>query len=344
MSTPVVDVAVCVIQSPDGRVLLAERTSRQVAAGFWELPGGKIEPGETPLQAAVRELQEETGLSPVGVTPWLSYEHQFRTKRLRLHFYRARGWQGSPHGREGQRLAWVDLNAPHVAPVQPSNDRALFALSLPATFIDADLSACRSPDAFLAGLHDALSSGERLLRLRVSSFSPGQTASLLARVAGLAAAFPTARLFVPSTMDARRAGFAGVFSCSKALRQLTVRPDALLWAATCHDEVDIAHASSLGADFVVLSPIQSDPKCAGRTPIGWDGLRRCVASSAVPIYAHGGLTRDDAQAVQQAGAAGLALDLHQHPPIPQPREHHGGRQSAYMQNQSSKMMTGWQMP
>jgi len=101
MTMPVVDVAVCVVQKPDGQVLLTERTPRQVAAGFWEMPGGKIEPGETPAQAAARELQEETGLAATGLTPWIAYEHQFNTRRLRLHFFRTRAWQGTPRGGRG---------------------------------------------------------------------------------------------------------------------------------------------------------------------------------------------------------------------------------------------------
>jgi 8-oxo-dGTP diphosphatase len=298
---------VCAVQKSDGRVLLAERTSRQVAAGFWELPGGKIEPGETPQQAAARELLEETGLTPVGLTPWLSYEHQFPAKRLRLHFFRAQGWQGSPHGREGQRLAWVNPGAPHIRPVLPSNDRALFALSLPTTYVVADFCAGGRPDAVLAGLRDALSGGATLLRVRIDAASPGQAATLLARVAGLAAAYPAARVFAPSIMDARRAGLAGVHSSTHALRQMTARPPALFWAATCHTESDLARAVSLGADFVVLSPIGIDPEWPLQAPIGWDGLRRIAARTPVRIYAHGGLTESDAQAAQHAGAAGLVL-------------------------------------
>ncbi len=297
----------CVVQTSDGRVLLAERTNRQVAAGYWELPGGKIEPGETPQQAAARELQEETGLTPIGLTPWLSYEHQFPTKRLRLHFFRTQGWQGSPHGREGQRLAWVHPGAPHIQPVLASNDRALFALSLPRTYMVADFCAGSRPDAVLAGIRDALSGGATLMRVRINAASPGQAATLLARVAGLAAAFPAARVFAPSVMDARRAGLAGVHSTAYALRQLTARPPALFWAATCHTASDLARAVSLGADFVVLSPIRTDPEWPSQAPIGWDGLRRTAAQTSVRIYAHGGLTPGDAQAAQHAGAAGLVL-------------------------------------
>jgi 8-oxo-dGTP diphosphatase len=328
MTTPVVDVAVCVVQTPDGRVLLAERTRRQVAAGFWEMPGGKIEPGEAPAQAAARELLEETGLTALGVMPWLSYEHQFPSKRLRLHFFRTRGWQGSPHGREGQRLAWVDPRVPHVGPILPSNDRALFALGLPRTYRVADFGPRNSPDGFLAGVRHALSSGETLIRVRITAVSPGQTAALLARVAALATAFPAASVLVSSTMDARRAGLAGVHATTSALRQLTARPPALRWAATCHNDSDVARAVSLGADFVVLSPILPDAERPRQAPIGWDGLRRTAAASPVGIYAHGGLTQADAQAAQQAGAAGLVLPCDAAHPTREP----GSRAAPAMQH------------
>jgi 8-oxo-dGTP diphosphatase len=317
MNPPVVEVAVCVVQTSDGRVLLAERTARQVAAGFWELPGGKIEPGETPVQAAARELQEETGLAPVGIRPWLSYEHQFPTKLLRLHLFRTREWQGSPHGREGQRLAWVDPRAPHVGPILESNDRALAAINLPQAYMLADFRPNEHPYDFLRAVRDALSSGATLLRVRTTGISPGQATSLLARVAGLAGAFPAASILVSSITQARRAGLAGVHSNASALRQLTARPPARLWAATCHDNVDLARAISLGADFVVLSPIKFDPESPGQPPIGWEGLRRSAAASPVGIYAHGGLTPADAQAAQLGGAAGLVVAC---APLARPRQ------------------------
>ncbi len=307
VTPPVTDVAVCVVRSPDGFVLVAERTCRQVAAGFWELPGGKIEPGETAAQAATRELQEETGLSPVGLAPWMTYEHQFPSKRVRLHIFRMRAWEGLPHGREGQRLAWIDPAAPHVGPVLPSNDRALFAMGLPPVYIVADFGAQSSPDGVLAGLRDALSDGATLIRVRISAASPGQRAALLARVGALAGAFPGASVLTSSIMDARRAGLAGVHSCNRDLRRLTARPPVRIWAATCHDEADLARAARLGADFAVLSPILPDPARPGQTPVGWHGLRRCAAAARLAIYAQGGVNPADAQAVRAAGAAGLVV-------------------------------------
>lgn len=307
MNTPTIDVAVCVVQSPEGRVLLAERTARQVAAGFWELPGGKIEPGETPAEAAARELVEETGLTPTGLVAWRRYDHQFQTRRLRLHFFRARGWQGTAHGREGQRLAWVDPGAPHVGPLLPSNDRAMFALSLPASYPVLDIGAQDGQDDVLRRLHAVLSGGARLIRVRPSQRAPGQTTSLLTRIAALAGAFRGARILAPSVMDARRAGLAGVHSDSTELRRMMGRPAVAVWAATCHHQEDLDRAVALGADFVVLSPILADPERPHQAPLGWDGLRRLTAACSISVYAQGGLSHADEAAARAAGAAGLVV-------------------------------------
>ncbi|MBW3646140.1 MAG: NUDIX domain-containing protein, partial [Actinobacteria bacterium] len=70
---PVVDVAVGVLRAPDGRVLLAERKAGKDAAGFWELPGGQVDPGESPAQAAARELLEEVGVRALELAPWRFY-------------------------------------------------------------------------------------------------------------------------------------------------------------------------------------------------------------------------------------------------------------------------------
>jgi 8-oxo-dGTP diphosphatase len=307
VSVPVIDVAACIVQASDGRVLLAERTARQVAAGFWELPGGKIEPGESAASAAARELREETGLTPIDMVPWLKYEHRFPTKLVRLQFFRAHAWEGTALGCEGQRLAWVDPHGPHVGPLLSSNDRALFALGLPAAYIVEDFRAKDSPDDFLARLRAHLSRGAKLIRVRILKLSPGQSASLLGRVAALADAFPGTYILTASVMDARRAGLAGVHSCARELRGLVSRPSAPIWAATCHGDADVSRAISLGADFLVLSPILADPDRPDQTPIGWEGLARIAASCPVGIYAQGGLTPEQTIAVKQAGAVGVVV-------------------------------------
>ena len=88
MRLPVVDVAVSIVRAPDGRVLMPERTARQISAAFCDLPGGNIDPGDMAEEAVVRELDEEIGTRPHQLRPWIHYELPFRTRRIRLQFFR----------------------------------------------------------------------------------------------------------------------------------------------------------------------------------------------------------------------------------------------------------------
>ena len=100
--------AVALIDS-DGRVLLAERPEGKIFAGYWEFPGGKIETGETPEAALVRELDEELGvdtkdscLAPLGFV-----SHPYDTHHMVLLLYVCRKWSGRPQPKEGDQLKWV---------------------------------------------------------------------------------------------------------------------------------------------------------------------------------------------------------------------------------------------
>ena len=113
-----VDVAVGVLIDGDGRFLLTSRPEGKVYAGYWEFPGGKLEPGESVEQALRRELHEELGITIGHATPWqielMDYEHA----RVRLHFCKVFDWTGELQMREGQAMAWQTLPVA-VAPVLP---------------------------------------------------------------------------------------------------------------------------------------------------------------------------------------------------------------------------------
>ena len=107
-----------VLIDPTGRFLLTSRPEGKVYAGYWEFPGGKLEPGETVEQALRRELHEELGITIGAVQPWqvelVDYEHA----RVRLHFCKVFAWDGALVMREGQTHAWQSLPV-DVAPVLP---------------------------------------------------------------------------------------------------------------------------------------------------------------------------------------------------------------------------------
>lgn len=93
----------------DGRVLLAQRPAGKAMAGLWEFPGGKVEPGETPEAALIRELQEELGIDTWAscLAPLTFASHSYPDFHLLMPLFACRKWQGQPVAREGQVLKWV---------------------------------------------------------------------------------------------------------------------------------------------------------------------------------------------------------------------------------------------
>jgi 8-oxo-dGTP diphosphatase len=113
-----VDVAVGVLIDPEGRFLLTSRPVGKAYAGYWEFPGGKVEPGESIEQALRRELQEEIGVTIASAEPWKVEMFDYPHALVRLHFCRVRLWSGTFEMREGQQMAWETLPV-QSAPVLP---------------------------------------------------------------------------------------------------------------------------------------------------------------------------------------------------------------------------------
>jgi 8-oxo-dGTP diphosphatase len=101
-----IDVAVGILMKDNGDVLLGCRPEGKPYAGYWEFPGGKVEPGESVLDALKREFAEEIGVTLVSAEPWCGVEHVYPHAHVRLHFYISRTWEGEPDALEGQQLAW----------------------------------------------------------------------------------------------------------------------------------------------------------------------------------------------------------------------------------------------
>jgi 8-oxo-dGTP diphosphatase len=93
----------------DGRVLLTQRPEGKSLAGLWEFPGGKVEPGETPEEALIRELREELGVDTWAscLAPLSFASHTYPDFHLLMPLFACRKWDGIAHGAEGQALAWV---------------------------------------------------------------------------------------------------------------------------------------------------------------------------------------------------------------------------------------------
>jgi 8-oxo-dGTP diphosphatase len=117
----VVTVVAAALIDGDGRVLLAQRPPGKSLAGLWEFPGGKLEAGETPEAALVRELEEELGITAHGVEPFTFVSHAYPDFHLLMLLYWCRAWEGAPHGRDGQALRWERPAAMAALPMPPAD-------------------------------------------------------------------------------------------------------------------------------------------------------------------------------------------------------------------------------
>ena len=116
-------VSAVALVDPDGRVLLAERPPGKSMAGLWEFPGGKVDPGESPEAALIRELKEELGIDTFAscLAPLTFASHRYPDFHLLMPLFACRKWQGIATGREGQALAWVRPQDMRKYPMPPAD-------------------------------------------------------------------------------------------------------------------------------------------------------------------------------------------------------------------------------
>jgi 8-oxo-dGTP diphosphatase len=106
---PVVLVAACVLLDGDGKILITKRPQGRPLAGLWEFPGGKVEAGESPEHALIRELAEELGIdiAAKNLAPLTFASHSYPDFHLLMPLFLCKRWQGEVTPHEGQELTWV---------------------------------------------------------------------------------------------------------------------------------------------------------------------------------------------------------------------------------------------
>ena len=301
-----VEVVAAVIVQPDGRFLLAQRPAGKVYAGYWEFPGGKVEPGEPASEALKRELHEELGILVTRACRWITREYSYPHAHVRLHFFRVLSWEGELHSREGQAFVWQRVSAIDVAPILPANGPILRGLALPPVLAITD-AAQRGERVLLDRLDVALERGLRMVVVREKEMASERRRLFASDVLGRCRRFGALTLINSDAKLAHDSGADGVHLTAAQLLEQPRRPDVAWCGASCHDERELQRAAELGLDYVVLGPVLETASHPAAVPIGWERFEAITRSFPLPVYALGGMTLQHFAAACSAGAHGIAM-------------------------------------
>ncbi len=291
----------------EGKVLLARRHVDAHQGGLWEFPGGKVEAGEEATAALARELDEELGICAEVLTPLISIPYDYPDKSILLDVWRVDRFTGNPHGREGQPLAWVEIDALQQRKFPLANLPVITALQLPPYYLITP-DPEKEGELFLARLEASLTAGVKLVQLRAKSLPSDEYSTLAAEVAVLCRRFGATLMLNGTDDTVVEVGAAGLHLSANELLSLSQRPfgrDFKL-SASCHNASELAHACNIGVDFVVLSPVMPTNTHPGAKTLGWQSFEQLLVAVTVPVFALGGMTLEDLPKAQRAGAQGVA--------------------------------------
>lgn len=309
--TKIVEVAAAVMLRDHGReFLLAQRPEGKVYAGYWEFPGGKVEPGESVRDALIRELQEELGITVTACSPWLTRQFTYPHATVRLNFWRVTAWEGEIGITAPLEHAAVDWQKTGematVAPILPANDPILKALSLP-TMMAITNAEREGTERQLERLEEALQAGLRLIQVRDKGWPPTQRMWFAEAVCRLAHSHGALVVINDDEEIARKVGADGIHLSAMRLAASTQRPDFTWVGASCHNAAEIARAGELGLDYALFGPVLPTPTHPETPGLGWSEFARQLAGNTLPVLALGGMKPAMQQEAEAHGAHGIAL-------------------------------------
>lgn len=307
MSSKRIQVSVGVILDND-RVLLAKRPHGVHQGGVWEFPGGKQEQGESSMEALQREFEEELGLSIHEARPFIKLHYDYPDVSVLLNVWLIKAWSGIPSGREGQLVKWVKLSKLPDIEFPPANQMLIKAIQLPPLYLISP-GPTGNLDKFFSGIEECTRAGARLLQLRCNEEIFEKYPELVSEVLHICESNGARLLLNSSPAIAVVLKAHGVHLNSVRLLQLNERPldNKFLISASCHNQNELLHATRLGVDFAVLSPVNKTPSHPDAEPLGWEKFSQMAETANIPIYALGGMHPEHLVKAWDYGAQGVAM-------------------------------------
>lgn len=305
-------VSVGIVPNDLGELLIAKRPAHWMGGGFWEFPGGKIEPNEDAEAALKRELLEEVGIVVANCEPLIKLTYVYPERKVTLNAWWVTSYSGQAQGLEGQEICWRNPSVLKDINMLPANRAIVTATQLPDTYLITP--DCHDELSFLHDLNVLLAqSPRRIIQLRSKNLSRSEYTSLARKVSAICQQHQASLMLhnddIAILQDVDN---AGLHLHSAQLFSLKERPlPTGHWvSASCHNEIELKRAEELNVDFITISPINVHNEA--QTPLGWANFAKLVAMANIPVFASGGMTAKDIAEAKLAGAQGVAF-IPQHP-------------------------------
>ena len=300
---PRVDVAVGVVRDRARRVLIARRKKGVHQGGLWEFPGGKFEQAENAQQALNRELYEELNIRPKESVPLINIKFNYPECHVHLHVREVLDFDGVPVGREGQEWQWVAEQELRKYEFPEANKAILSAIQLSRHYA---IVAGNDAQQIRYALENAFQQGVRLVQIRVKDLCELESQEILV-AARLKCTELGIRYLINSQMRVKKNLDEGMHLTSCDLMSLKRCPESAgLVAASCHSLQELQRAEQLGLDFVVLAPVMETTTHPGERVLGWRLFTELVAKVNIPVFALGGVRKQDYRMALSCGAQGIS--------------------------------------
>ena len=304
----VVHVVIAIIQNTKHEVLVSERKPDVHLGGLFEFPGGKVEGGESPVEALQRELAEELNINALSFSPLIQIPYSYPDRKIFLNVYIVKKHMGIVSAHEGQKIYWKNISSLNDNEFPPANYGVIRALQLPKIF-PVTPNYSQEPKNFLMKFEKVVSDETiQIIQLRSHEIKNSEYVELVKQCIRICKKYHVKLILNRELELIKNLDISGVHLTSEKLLGTKKRllSTKYLLGASCHTQQEVNHANNLGMDYIFIGPVVEKYSSEISKTLTWKGFAELTQNSLMPAYAIGGLNEGDVDTSIIHGGQGIA--------------------------------------
>ncbi len=300
-------ISVGIVQDPiSKKILISRRTKDQHLAGLWEFPGGKLENSESLFHTLKRELFEEVGISLISAYPIKQITHDYTDKSVCLNFWFVTEFTGDAYSKENQELQWVDMDQLHKFEFPEANNSVIESLNLSPFWMITSDCLMINIDEFVASTFNSIKKYQlKQILFRSKKLNDADYYSVYYLLKEQCEKLDCRVIINRKKINTKES--SAWHLTSSQLFQQKRRPFKDGWlSCSCHTLSDIKQAERLNVNFILLSAVQKTKSHPEAKALGWSEFKRLANQTVLPVYALGGVNREELTVARYNGAKGVA--------------------------------------